>query len=113
MLDRANRVTRPADFKSAVRTGRRFGTANMVVHVRTTAPGDPVRFGFIITKAVGNAVTRNLVRRRLRSACRTALPTLGTGTDVVVRALPGLSESSWVSLQSEIADSLGRAVGRR
>jgi ribonuclease P protein component len=42
-----------------------------------------------VGKRVGNAVTRNLVKRRLREHLRNQLPALPEGSLVVVRALPG------------------------
>lgn len=109
MLARANRVTRPADFRSTLRRGRRLGTSGAILHVldRDT---DESRFGFIVAKTVGNAVTRNLVRRRLRAVSRDILPTLSGGKDIVMRALPGCDQVPWVTLHAEIADSLSRSV---
>ena len=46
------------------------------------------RVGFVVSKAVGNAVTRNRVKRRLRHLCRPLVNELEDGTVVVVRALP-------------------------
>ena len=126
MLARANRVTRPADFRTAVRRGRRIGTSGVVLHVferpglvrpdvlgSDELPGpQPSRFGFIVTKAVGGAVTRNLVRRRLRSLSRELLTTMPDGTDVVMRALPGSDQLPWATLHAEIAKGLGRRAAR-
>ncbi len=49
------------------------------------------RVGFIVSKAVGNAVTRNRVKRRLRHLSRGLLASTPEHTLVVVRALPGAS----------------------
>ncbi len=46
------------------------------------------RVGFVVSKTVGNAVTRNRVKRRLRHLCRPLVDELEDGTVVVVRALP-------------------------
>ena len=46
------------------------------------------RVGFVVSKAVGNAVTRNRVKRRLRHLCRPLVDELADGTVVVVRAMP-------------------------
>lgn len=108
MLARANRVTRPDDFRTAVRKGRRLVAPSAVVHVLDRAIDGPVRFGFIVNKTVGNAVTRNLVRRRLRAIGHGLVPSLAPGRDVVIRALPGSESSSWVSLQTEISEALDR-----
>jgi ribonuclease P protein component len=69
---------------------------------------EPSRFGFIVTKAVGGAVVRNLVRRRLRAVSRELLPTLPSGIDIVMRALPGSDQVPWATLHAEIAEGLGR-----
>ena len=76
------------EFRAAVRGGVRMGRPTLVVHV-TQCPGDKaVRVGFVVSKAVGNAVTRNRVKRRLRHLTAAALPTTPPGTRAVVRALP-------------------------
>lgn len=55
---------------------------------RSSDPGLEPRVGFVVSKAVGNAVTRNRVKRRLRHMCRGLVDELEDGTVVVVRALP-------------------------
>lgn len=87
-----------------------MGTSGAVLHVFTAAPSDGSRFGFIVAKTVGNAVTRNLVRRRLRSICRDMVPAVPAGTDVVIRALPGCDAIAWATLHSEITEGVERAV---
>jgi ribonuclease P protein component len=56
-----------------------------LIAVRRTDPEAPVRCGFVVSKAVGNAVVRNVVKRRLRAACA-SLVTQYRGADLVVRA---------------------------
>ena len=48
----------------------------------------PTQVGFVVSKAVGNAVIRNRVKRRLRHQVRELLVTAPQGMTVVVRALP-------------------------
>lgn len=72
-----------------------------------------VRFGFIVSKAVGNAVHRNLVRRRLKAITVGFVATLDPGTDIVVRALPGSAQASWDILRSQMTGILIRGVARR
>ncbi|MGV8894994.1 MAG: ribonuclease P protein component [Rhodoglobus sp.] len=113
MLARENRVVLPADFRSAVRRGRRLGSTSAIVHILDHHSMNPTRFGFIVTKAVGNAVTRNRVRRRLRAVGREMLPEIGAGKDIVIRALPGSPEVDWDTLQAEITKSIHRGVTTR
>lgn len=73
-----------------------------------TAEPRPARFGFIVSKAVGNAVTRNTVRRRLKAICAEALPDLREGADVVIRALPSAATASFQDLRAEVLRCLAR-----
>jgi ribonuclease P protein component len=89
------------------------GSSHAVVYLHPRTSGEPTRFGFIVAKTVGNAVTRNLVRRRLRSIGRDVLATHAVGTDIVIRALPGSPEVSWANLHDEISTSIDRGVSRQ
>ena len=111
MLKRANRVVTGDDFRTTVRKGRRVATPHALIYIARTDAETPTRLGFIVSKAVGNAVTRNLVTRRLRSIGHEVVVTRPTGSDLVVRALPGSQGVSWTTLQSEILDVLERSAG--
>jgi len=95
-------VVTPSDFRAIVRRGRRTATPSTVIYRVESDPTDPARFGFIVAKTVGNAVERNLVRRRMRAVARSIVDAGGTGSDVVVRALPGAAQRDWVSLSAEM-----------
>jgi ribonuclease P protein component len=82
-----------------------------VTHVVLTAEPRAARFGFIVSKAVGNAVTRNTVRRRLKAACAEALPGVRDGADVVIRALPSSATASFQDLRAEVTRCLARKAG--
>ncbi|GAB2456661.1 ribonuclease P protein component [Conyzicola lurida] len=112
MLAKENRVLSAADFKSAVRRGKRVYSPHAVIYLTKPEAEAPTRFGFIVGKNVGGAVQRNLVRRRLRSIARELLPDAGEGRDVVVRALPGVDQLPWDTLQSEIAVAIDGAKSR-
>ncbi len=75
------------DFRDTLRQGVRCGRTSLVVHARRT-PLASSRAGFIVSRAVGNAVHRNRVKRRLRHLAAAALPSSPFSVDVVVRALP-------------------------
>ena len=113
MLPKANRVARADDFRMAVRRGRRVATPHALVYMVAKSSSDPTRFGFIVSKAVGNSVTRNLVTRRLRAIGREALNTHALGEDIVIRALPGSPAVAWASLHDEILDGLERGATKR
>ena len=99
-------MVKPSDFRTIVRRGRRTPSASALIYRVERAPSDPARFGFIVAKTVGNAVERNLVRRRLRAVSRSIVDAGGAGHDVVFRALPGSAQRDWASLSSELHDIL-------
>ena len=92
----------PADFRAAVRRGRRIATASAVYHRLPTDPEAPARFGVVVSKAVGNAVVRNRVRRRLKALGRELVDGGHRGEDVVIRVLPGSAQESWDSLSADM-----------
>ncbi|MBN9613251.1 MAG: ribonuclease P protein component [Actinobacteria bacterium] len=116
MPARQHRVTRGDDYRRIVRNGNRVGGAycitHAVLHVQNQAEA-PARFGFIVSKAVGNAVTRNLVRRRLKSIVERRLAEGYSGADVVFRALPASADAGFADLEREVSRSLQRVLQPR
>lgn len=125
MLAAAQRLRRREEFAATIRAGRRAGRGAIVVHLdppgptTDTAPartGDadlPARAGFVVPKTVGNAVTRNKVRRRLRHLVRDRLATLPPATAVVIRALPGAADRGYPELAADLDAALAAARNRR
>lgn len=98
MLNRSHRLLASDDFRRVFRRGRKVPVSGGLV-VLSENELDYSRWGFVVSKAVGSAVTRNLVKRRLRAAARQIIPNLA-GVDVVVRAnaqAPHIHVDEWVS----------------
>ena len=88
MLSAPNRLRASADFTDAISHGVRVGRPTLVVHARRCESGDTM-VGFVVSRAVGGAVVRNRVKRRLRALARPlAMRDGGPKCHVVVRALP-------------------------
>ncbi|MFI6871047.1 ribonuclease P protein component [Nocardia sp. NPDC050406] len=118
MLPEPYRLHRRTDFSRTVRRGRRIGRRDLVVHVLladeqeaanpdhpSTRMGGP-RFGLIVSKAVGNAVVRHRVARRLRHICASVIVDLPDGADVVLRALPGAADAPSEELRRQLRTGL-------
>jgi ribonuclease P protein component len=112
VLAKANRITSADDYRAVVRRGAKVAGAHTVSYLRSRESGTDARFGFIVSKKVGTAVRRNLVRRRLKAVCHEALVEGVRGVDVVVRALPGAADVEWGELRAEVLDALTRRSAR-
>jgi ribonuclease P protein component len=112
VLSRAHRLTSAEAFRRAVRDGRRAGTRALVVHldVPTPALATPPTVGFVVSKAVGGAVARNRVRRRLRHLAAARLNRLAGGSTLVVRALPPAATATYVELGADLDKCLARVA---
>jgi ribonuclease P protein component len=108
VLPAERRVRRREDFSATVRDGARIGAPALVIHVRTGASEHPARAGFIVGRAVGPAVRRNRVRRRLRHLIASRLAEFPAGTEVIVRATPAAASATG----RELAATLNRLLDR-
>ena len=110
MLAADQRLRQTDAFRRTVKSGRRAGGRALVLHLRLdeTRPAGPPRAGFVVNKAVGGAVVRNRVKRRLRHLVRSHLTELPPSADLVVRALPTAASLSSAELGVELSRSLER-----
>ncbi|MFD7153294.1 ribonuclease P protein component [Kribbella sp. NPDC059898] len=109
MLPASNRLVRSDDFRRAVRSGRRAARRAVVLHVLSEAGHTgPPRVGFVVNKAVGNAVLRNRVHRRLRAVLAARIPELPAGSLTVVRALPSSATASYDELVADVDGAFRR-----
>lgn len=110
MLPAKLRLTRRDDFALAIRRGRRVSAPGIVLHAHPgTGSGTP-RIGFIVNRAVGNAVERNEVRRRLRHLVAARTEAIAPGARLVVRATPSAGTASFQALADSVAVALAKAA---
>ncbi len=96
-----------------VRHGSRTTSRSVVLHQVERDDDGPVRVGFVVSRAVGNAATRNGVKRRLRHLVAARLPALPGHSSVVVRANPVAASLTFVELGSDLDAGVQALVGRR
>ncbi|HEX2892376.1 MAG TPA: ribonuclease P protein component [Marmoricola sp.] len=130
MLPAPHRMRRRDEFALTVRRGARAGSRHVVAHLLVAAadaetpqanepPAErrsarmgpsPVeaRVGFVVSKAVGGAVVRTRVKRRLRALLADRLGQLPAGSLLVVRANPAAAQAS----SAELARSVDRVLER-
>jgi ribonuclease P protein component len=107
------RMTRSAEFSVTVGRGVRAAQPDLVVHLgRDGEDLTGPRIGLVVSKAVGNAVVRHRVSRRLRHVAYSWLDELGPEHRLVIRALPGSSAAASTRLEQQLTHALRRARSR-
>jgi len=105
------RLKRRAEFQRAAR-GRRTHSAAFLLQSLTRpdgAPYDEARFGFTVTRKIGNAVVRNRIRRRLKEALRLAGLEARADHDYVIVARIEALGRPFEALMKELARALRAA----
>jgi ribonuclease P protein component len=110
-LPRARRIARRSEFLAVEKLGRRLGSTHYLLFVRRNPTG-AARIGVTVSRKVGNAVTRNQVKRWIREAYRRMGDELPRAADVVVVARPQAGEAGFAAARAEIGTLLRKAVGR-
>lgn len=109
------RLTDSPEFERVYRQGTAYRGRLFSVHAFPNERGTP-RLGLSVSRKVGNAVTRNAVRRRLREVFHSCISGTSENLDLVVSARPAAAEATFEELREEFGRSLGRVggpVGRR
>lgn len=114
---RASRLRSSADFQRVRRAGKRrqgkyltlsFARAPQTTGQENGAPS-PTRVGFSISKRVGDAVTRNRVKRRLREAIRRCMWQVTPGWDMILTARPEAASADYITLRDDVGALLAQA----
>lgn len=108
MLDRPLRLRRDADFARVRSLGKQWRHPLLTLAFAPNAL-DHNRYGFVTTRRLGNAVTRNRAKRLMREVIRLAHSRLQTGLDIVLIARQELIEQPFQIIQAAIHSLLSRA----
>ena len=108
---RSVRLLRHADFERVYKQGRRhFSTSMTVFYLRRPVPAtgetktspSGLRIGFTVGRALGGAVQRNRMKRRLREAVRLTRPSPGPDADVVINPKKSLLANDFAAVLNEV-----------
>jgi len=102
-------LTKRADFLACARAAKAPMPA-FLLQARRRDEGGATRVGFTASKKVGNAVTRNRAKRRLRALARAVLPELGRpGWDYVLVARAGASVAHpFATMETDLRRALAK-----
>jgi ribonuclease P protein component len=103
-----HRLRKHADYQLVYKAGRKqFSKQIAYFHAirpadrRSDTPGP--RIGLTVPKALGKAVDRNRIKRRLREAVRANLPLLASPVDVILHPRRSVITLDFLQLKREVA----------
>jgi ribonuclease P protein component len=98
---REARLVRRGEFDAVYRAGKRRSSSHFTVFFRANQL--PVsRFGFSIKKALGGAVVRNRIRRRIREIVRCHRMEIPAGWDIVIHPKSSVARAEFVELTADL-----------
>jgi len=105
LFPRNVRLVRRSEFESVYRAGRRRSSQQFSVFYR--ANGTPEsRFGISVKKALGGAVVRNRIRRRIREILRRNQAEISSGWDFVIHPRQSVKRADFAALTAELLNLL-------
>jgi ribonuclease P protein component len=101
-------LRRRADFDEIGRRGRAQSTPLLVLRSLRTGRGE-TRVGLSTPRALGGAVQRNRIRRRMRELIRGRIGRIGPGWDLLLIVRPLATKASWDELGTTLDELLRRS----
>jgi ribonuclease P protein component len=105
------RILRRSDFRKVYDEGFRFSCPYFAAFcLKGADPETGPRVGFTVTKALGKAVVRNRMKRRLREATRLNLAALPASWMVVMNGRKALLDAEFSLIQREVERLFARCA---
>ena len=106
---REARLVRRGEFEAVYDAGKRLSSSHFTVFVRRNDLALN-RFGFSIKKALGGAVVRNRIRRRVREIVRCHRQEIPTGWDIVIHPKSSVAKLEFAILTEELVRVLNKVA---
>jgi ribonuclease P protein component len=98
---REARLVRRGDFDAVYRSGKRRSNSHFTVFLRANQLPQS-RFGFSIKKALGGAVVRNRIRRRVREVVRCHRLEIAAGWDIVIHPKSIVAKAEFAAMSADL-----------
>lgn len=101
MLRQENRLKKRKEFAYLYNNGKAKHTNNITM-VYLPTKNRKLKIGFSLSKKIGKAHTRNLIKRRLRAIVREIVPTMKDNYNVVFIGKSGIENLTFNNLKLEV-----------
>lgn len=105
-----NRIKKSDEFAATIHKGNSFRLPSFIVHVKNNDLSY-TRVGISASKKLGNAVTRNRVKRQVRAMCDNLINYDAHSLDIVIVVRSKFLEMSFDENKSQLCDFVTKQVG--
>ena len=101
-------MLKSSEFRRVYDNGSRYsGPLFTAFFLANQEPLGP-RVGFTTPRALGKAVRRNFMKRRLREAVRVQIPSIAPHWDIVINPRKALHDAPWPAVEKELRKLVAR-----
>ena len=102
------------EFKDVYKLGKNYWNRNLILYVKKNDL-NVTRVGYTITKKIGNAVTRNKIRRKMKEIYRLNFYNIKQGYDLIFIAKKSIKDISYNELEGSMIHimSLAKLLKKR
>lgn len=100
-MEKKYRIRKNMEFKNIYKVGKNYWNRNLILYVKNNGLNE-TRVGYTITKKIGNAVTRNKIRRRMKEIYRSNFHNIKDGYDLIFIAKRSIVDISFEELEGSM-----------
>ena len=100
-MEKKFRIRKNMEFKNIYKLGKNYWNRNLILYVKKNGSNE-TRVGYTITKKIGNAVTRNKLRRRINEIYRLKFYNIKEGYDLIFIAKKSIKDISYNELEGSM-----------
>ncbi len=102
------RIKKNEEFQEVFKKGQSFANRQFVIYILEKADQDHFRIGLSVSKKIGNAVTRNQIKRYIRQSFLELQDDVSKGKDYIIIARKPASEMNFQEVKSSLMHALRR-----
>ena len=111
-MKKVNRIKESEDFLLTIKKGKVYRSKEFTIHVKKNDYSFS-RIGISVSSKIGNAVTRNRIKRQVRAMCDSIIDYDKQSLDIVVIVRKPFLESDFNNNKSQLYVLLSAQVGKK
>lgn len=108
MLKKEVRINKGKEYKYIFKNGRKISGKYIIAFFKENNLSYN-KFGIITSKKIGNAVTRNKAKRKIRAIIKNGMDNFKGGNDIVIVARMSIKEADYISIERDFNRILKKA----